>query len=328
MEEKLVEIKGLVKNFPIRGGFFGREKARVHAVRGVDLSISKGETLGVVGESGCGKSTLAMLLLRLIDPDAGSIVFEGRDITDLSQSKLRPLRRHMQVVFQDPYSSLNPRMKIGKIVEEPIAIHEKISRAERAEKVAMLLDLVGLGKPDAEKYPHEFSGGQRQRIGIARAIALRPKIVIADEPVSALDVSIRGEILNLLADLRDKFSLSYLFISHDLQVIRHVSDRVAVMYLGKVVEMLEAKNITSALHPYTQALLSSAPVPDPTAQRRRRVLTGDVPSPVNPPRGCGFHTRCPFARDLCRKEEPLLISRGNLSACACHFADEIEKLGK
>lgn len=326
MTEKILEVFDVVKNFSVRGGILGREVGRVHALRSVSLSIGRGETLGVVGESGCGKSTLGMLVLRLLDADSGKIFFDGKEITKLSQRKMRPVRRSMQVVFQDPYASLNPRMKIGSIVAEPISVHEKISKSQLRERVSELLSVVGLHADDSEKYPHEFSGGQRQRIGIARAIALRPKLIIADEPVSALDVSIRGEILNLFAELRQRLGLAYLFISHDLRVIEHISDRVAVMYLGKVVEVLSSGSTAEAAHPYTQALIASAPTLDPNLARKKPVLTGDVPSPLNPPEGCSFHTRCPFARDLCRQKEPQLRQFGTTSQVACHYAEEIKKL--
>lgn len=323
MIDHILEIKNLVKGFPISGGILGREVARVHAVRGVSLSIKKGETLGLVGESGCGKSTLGLLSLRLVDPDSGSISFEGRDITRLSQSKLRELRREMQIVFQDPYASLNPRMTVGEIIAEPLLVHKFGNSKARRDKVFGLLNVVGLKNEAFGKYPHEFSGGQRQRIGIARAIALKPKYIVADEPVSALDVSIRGEILNLLADLREDFGLTYLFITHDLKVVEHISHRVVVMYLGKFMEEFPAEGISSARHPYTKALISAIPVPDPRVQRSRIVLKGDVPSPLVPPSGCPFHPRCPYAKEICGKEEPVFQEYKPGFNAACHFIGEM-----
>ncbi len=324
MERTLVEIKDLKKGFPIRGGVFGREIGRVHAVRGVSLSIRKGEVLGLVGESGCGKSTLGMLMLRLVDSDSGKIIFDGTDITAVSQPRLRRLRQRMQIIFQDPYASLNPRMKAGEIIAEPLVIHKIGDRAARRARVLDLISKVGLPESAYSKYPHEFSGGQRQRIGIARAIAMNPDFVIADEPVSALDVSIRGEILNLLSDLRNSLSLTYLFISHDLKVVEHISDRVAVMYLGKIVELFPSEAISQASHPYTRALISAVPVPDPASRRERILLEGDVPSPINPPTGCPFHPRCPHARDICKTEEPSLREYLPGRIGACHFIDEFK----
>lgn len=324
MNDALVDIKNLKKGFPVRGGILGREVARVHAVRDVSIDIRRGEVMGLVGESGCGKSTLAMLLLRLIDPDSGTITFDGRDLTRLSQGRLRPLRREMQVVFQDPYASLNPRMTVGDIIAEPLVVHKMGGKASRRDRALELMDLVGLSDDSYNKYPHEFSGGQRQRIGIARAIALTPKFIIADEPVSALDVSIRGEILNLLSDLKARFSLTYLFISHDLKVVEHISDRIAVMYLGKIVELFSADCLPDARHPYTQALVSAIPVPDPGAKRGRIVLTGDVPSPLAPPRGCAFHPRCPYTKPVCSQEEPSIREYRPGFRAACHFIDDMK----
>lgn len=319
MTEPLISVEQIVKTFPVKGGFFGGVKARVHAVNGVSLEIMPGETLGLVGESGCGKSTLGMLLLRLIEPDSGRIVFEGRDLTAMSQRELRPLRRHLQVVFQDPYASLNPRMTIEEIVGEPLIVHRAGSRASRRERVFELLRLVGLSASAAVKYPHEFSGGQRQRVGIARALALTPKLIVADEPVSALDVSIRGEIINLLGELQRTFGLAYLFVSHDLKVVEHASHRVAVMYLGKLMELFPADDLDQARHPYTTALVSAIPIPDPTFKKARIRLGGDVPSPVTIPRGCPFHPRCRFAQDICREVEPAFEVYRDGCRAACHF---------
>lgn len=323
MVANLFEIKNLVKGFPISGGIFGREVARVHAVRGVNLTIKKGEVLGLVGESGSGKSTLGFLALRLIEPDSGSIIFDGKDVTSLSQRQLRPMRREMQMVFQDPYASLNPRMKIGEIVGEPLLVHHVGNSNERHEKVKGLLRLVGLSPDAYSKYPHEFSGGQRQRIGIARAIALNPKFIVADEPVSALDLSIRGEILNLLMDLKDKFSLTYLFIAHDLKVVEHISDKIAVMYLGKVMELFPADGFSDARHPYTQALVSAVPVADPLRHKDRMVLAEDAPSPIDPPSGCPFHPRCPYAKSECKEREPEFVEYADGFKAACHFISDM-----
>jgi len=319
-------MENIVKHFPIKGGFFSRPVAWVHAVNGVSLSIERGETLGLVGESGCGKSTLGMLLLRLIDPDDGRIVFDGRDITAMSDRRLRPIRREMQVVFQDPYASLNPRMTVEEIVGEPLLVHRVGKRKERRDRVYDLLHLVGLSDEAASKYPHEFSGGQRQRVGIARALALTPKVIIADEPVSALDVSIRGEIINLLAELQEKLSLTYLFISHDLKVVEHVSHRIAVMYLGKLMELFPATQLDEARHPYTTALMSAVPVPDPTVSKRRIVLKGDVPSPISLPKGCPFHPRCRFAKDICREKAPPFENYRDGCKSACHFIHSMKPL--
>jgi oligopeptide/dipeptide ABC transporter ATP-binding protein len=325
MGENLVEIKDLVKRFPITGGMLGREVAAVHAVRGVSLEIRKGETLGLVGESGCGKSTLGQLILRLIEPDGGSISFDGMDITRMSEGKLRPLRSRMQVVFQDPFSSLNPRMTVGDIVGEPLAVHRACARSERRGRVAELLRLVGLAEEAYGRYPHEFSGGQRQRIGIARAIALTPSLIVADEPVSALDLSIRGDILNLLMDLRERFSLTYLLIAHDLKVVEHMSHRVAVMYLGRLMELFPADRLALARHPYTQALVSAVPVADPAAHRARIWLSGDVPSQLAPPPGCPFHPRCPYAQAACSEREPAFGEYAPGFFAACHFIGEMEE---
>jgi len=314
----LVQVQGLRKHFPIYGGIMSQVVGRVHAVDGVTFDIHRGETFGLVGESGCGKTTVGRVLLRLLEPTAGSVLYEGRDLVKLKPEALRTLRREMQIVFQDPFASLNPRMTVGEIVGEPLEIHDVARGRARLEPVQGLLRMVGLQPSDVNRYPHEFSGGQRQRIGIARALALRPKLIVCDEPVSALDVSIQSQILNLLNDLQERFELTYLFIAHGLHVIRHVSDRVAVMYLGKLVELAPADDLFAApLHPYTQALMSAIPVPDPEARRQRIVLEGDVPSPINPPRGCRFHTRCRQCMPQCVAEEPLMVEVSNGRSVAC-----------
>jgi peptide/nickel transport system ATP-binding protein len=324
MSDIILNITDLKKSFPIKGGFFGRSKSAVQAVRGVSLSVRRGETLGLVGESGCGKTTLGMLILRLLDADAGKIEFEGKDITHISQRALRPLRREMQVVFQDPYASLNPRMTVGDIVGEPLLVHKEGGNASgRRERVRELLSLVGLSDDAYGKYPHEFSGGQRQRIGIARAIALTPKLIIADEPVSALDVSVRGEILNLLCDLREQFGLTYIFIAHDLKVVEHISHRVVVMYLGKIMEVFPGDGLGEARHPYTQALVSAIPQPDPHAKKDRMILQGETPSPIEPPKGCPFHPRCPYAEEICRRVEPDLVPYSDGFEASCHLIDKM-----
>lgn len=303
----LVEVKNLKKFFPVRTHFFSRQKAFVQAVSGVSLSIKRGETLGLVGESGCGKSTLGRLILRLEEPTAGEIFFEGENILQYKAERLRQLRRQMQIIFQDPYSSLNPRKTVGSIIGEPLIIHKIGTKKEQEERVRYLMEVVGLRPEHINRYPHEFSGGQRQRIGIARALALNPKLIIADEPVSALDVSIQAQVLNLLEDLQDEFHLTYLFIAHDLSVVEHISDRVAVMHLGRIAELARSEDLyQNPKHPYTQALLSANPIPDPTIARQRVILQGEVPSPLNPPPGCNFHTRCPQRFDPCDKEVPQL----------------------
>lgn len=329
----LLEVKNLVKHFPIAGGVFGREVARVHAVDNVTIRLERGKTLGLVGESGCGKSTLGRTLLRLIEPTSGSIHFEGKDITNLPQRDLRALRREMQIIFQDPYASLNPRMSIREILSEPFEIHGiKTNKVERAEAIKELLTEVGLHTDAANRYPHEFSGGQRQRIGIARALALQPKLIVADEPVSALDVSIQSQILNLMMDLKEKYNLSYVFIAHDLAVIEHISDDVAVMYLGQVVEHTSSKQLyENPRHPYTRALLESIPEPEVREKRRVAVLQGDVPSPISPPSGCRFHTRCPFVQDICKSKMPELrniAKDGKEHSSACHFAETLPPFQK
>ncbi|MGC4377013.1 dipeptide ABC transporter ATP-binding protein [Fictibacillus sp. Mic-4] len=318
MAEPLVKVENLKKHFPVNGGIFGKKIGEVKAVDGVSFFINKGETLGLVGESGCGKSTTGRMLLRLLEPSEGSIYFEGRDITKLSKGELRKIRREMQMVFQDPFASLNPRHTVEKILEEPLIVHGMKSSAERKKRVRELLEIVGLNSYHAKRYPHQFSGGQRQRIGIARALAVNPKLIIADEPVSALDVSIQSQVLNLLQDLQEEFDLTYLFIAHDLGVVRHISDRVGVMYLGRIVELSDSEPLyENPKHPYTKALLSAVPIPDVEHQSERVILQGDVPSPSNPPKGCPFHTRCPQAMEECANKQPLFkeVEKGHYVAC-------------
>jgi oligopeptide/dipeptide ABC transporter ATP-binding protein len=314
----VLEVRNLKKHFPIRKGFLQRTTGHVYAVDGVSFSIRDGETLGLVGESGCGKSTIGRAILRLIEPTGGAILLDGRDITHLKKAELRPYRRQMQIIFQDPFSSLDPRMSAGDIVAEPLRVHRVGDRADVRKKVAQLFERVGLRNSQMDSYPHQFSGGQRQRIGIARALALRPKLIIGDEPVSALDVSIQAQVLNLMMDLQKEMGLTYLFISHNLAVVEHISHHIAVMYLGRIVEYTDKKTLfTRPLHPYTESLLLAVPVPDPRVKRHKRVLQGDVPSPVNPPSGCHFHSRCPYAVERCRVEVPALreVKPGQLVAC-------------
>lgn len=321
--EHLLDVRGLVKHFPLKGGLFGGARGVVHAVDGVSFSIDRGETLSIVGESGCGKSTVGRTVLRLLDPTAGEIRLAGERIDRLPAGQLRPLRRRMQVVFQDPFSSLNPRLTVKEIVAEPIVNFRLASGSELDDRVAGLMDKVQLPRDALKRLPHEFSGGQRQRVGIARALAPEADIIICDEAVSALDVSVKAQIVNLLADLQDELGLALMFISHDLAIVEHLTHRVAVMYLGKIVEVADRRTLfATPHHPYTRALLSAVPVPDPSVKRQRIILKGDVPSPINPPPGCRFHTRCPFAFDRCRTEEPVLRERAPGQSSACHL-DEV-----
>jgi len=319
-ETPLLDVKHLKKHFPIKGGVFSKTIGYVYAVDDINFTLEKGETLGLVGESGCGKSTTGRTILRLIEPTDGAIYFEGQDITGLDKGAMRALRREMQIIFQDPYASLNPRMTVGSIIGEPLEIHKIARGSEKQERVASLLQKVGLRAEDMRKYPHEFSGGQRQRIGIARALALNPKLIVCDEPVSALDVSIQAQVINLLEDLQAEFGLSYLFIAHNLNVVEHISDRVAVMYLGQIVELASDEELyKNPQHPYTEALLSAVPIPDPTVKKKRIILEGDVPSPINPPRGCHFHTRCMYKEKICEEVEPEFKHIGGGHWVACHF---------
>jgi peptide/nickel transport system ATP-binding protein len=316
----VLDVRGLKKHFPVRKGLLRGVVGQVYAVDGLSFAIAPGETLGLVGESGCGKSTVARAVIRLVEPTAGEVRILGRDILPLSRREMRPYRRQAQIIFQDPFSSLNPRMSAGDIVGEPLRVHEVGRTKERRERVAALFERVGLRASQMDSLPHQFSGGQRQRIGIARALALDPQLIVADEPVSALDVSIQAQVINLMMDLQEEKKLSYLFIAHDLAVVEHISHRVAVMYLGRIVEYTDKRTLFgSPLHPYTEALLAAVPVPDPRLKRKKRVLQGDVPSPINPPPGCHFHTRCPYATERCRVEVPQLVEVTPGHWAACHL---------
>ena len=319
----LVVVNNLVKRFPIKGGILGREVAAVQAIQGVSLTIKRGETLGLVGESGCGKSTLGRCILRLIEPTSGEVYFDGKSVLNLDAGELRRIRRKMQIIFQDPFASLNPRMTVGSILSEPIKIHGLAKGPDVLKRVMKLLDLCGLRAEAVNRYPHEFSGGQRQRICIARALAVEPEFIVCDEPVSALDVSIQAQIINLLQDLQRELKLTYLFIAHDLKVVEHISNRVAVMYLGKVAEIADGEAIyKTPMHPYTRALFSAIPMPDPKGKRQRILLQGDVPSPINVPSGCSFHPRCPIVKDDCKQNVPGLEEKGQGHAAACRYTAE------
>ena len=329
-KKTLIEVRGLKKHFPIRRGWRNKQIGAVRAVDGLDFEIYEGETLGLVGESGCGKSTTGRLLLQLIRPSAGAVTMDGQNLSELDEAAVREVRNQMQIIFQDPYASLNPRMTVGEILEEPLIVHNWGDKDARMKRIAQLLDLVGMNPVYANRYPHEFSGGQRQRIGIARALALSPKFIVADEPISALDVSIQAQVVNLLDDLKKELGLTYLFIAHDLAMVRYLSDRVAVMYLGQIVELGERDAVFERpLHPYTQGLLSAIPIPDPKVEskRQRIILEGDVPNPANPPQGCRFHPRCPIATDICKTDIPEVRNLGTAVAphlVACHHAESSE----
>ncbi|WP_188455804.1 ABC transporter ATP-binding protein [Virgibacillus oceani] len=319
MAAPLVEVKNIKKYFPVKKGVLGRKRSFIKAVDDVSFTINKGETLGLVGESGCGKSTTGRLIMSLLELTEGQIYFEGNQISNLTNNQIRNTRENFQMIFQDPYASLNPRMKIRDIINEPLIIHG-YNKGDRMNRITELLEIVGLSAYHADRYPHQFSGGQRQRIGIARALAINPKLIIADEPVSALDVSIQSQILNLLKDLQKSFNLTYLFIAHDLSVVEHISDRVGVMYLGKIVEIADKETLyKNGQHPYTKALLSAVPIPDPKLKRERIILNGDIPSPANPPSGCTFHTRCPLATEICKQEVPKLRQIGEGHSVSCHL---------
>ncbi len=325
MNQTLLEVQNVKKYFPLPSKLFSRKKEFVKAVDGVSFTVNRGETLSIVGESGCGKSTTGRMIMKLLDITEGKVIFEGQDITDMSDDQIRPLRKEFQMVFQDPYASLNPRLTIKEILEEPLIVHN-FNKDNRSQRVTELLETVGLSRYHADRYPHEFSGGQRQRIGIARALAVNPKLIIADEPVSALDVSIQSQVLNLMKDLQEEYGLTYVFIAHDLSVVEHISDRVGVMYLGRLVELASRDALFGKpLHPYTKALLSAVPIPDPTIRRERIILKGDIPSPANPPSGCTFHTRCPFAQETCKLKVPEFREIESNHYVACHFAEELEE---
>jgi len=320
----LLKVDNLRKAFKVSANRPGAAKQSLKAVDGVSFEIKSGETLGLVGESGCGKSTTGKLLLRLIEPDSGTIQFDGRDVAGMGHRELTAIRRDMQMIFQDPYSSLNPRMRVGEIIGEPLVVHSLAKGRAIKEQVLKLMQKVGLAPEHYDRYPHEFSGGQRQRIGIARTLAVQPRLIVADEPVSALDLSIQAQIVNLLKDLQEEFGLTYLFISHDLGIIEHVCDRVAVMYLGRIVEIATAEQLyNQPCHPYTEALLNAVPIPDPQRVRKHQILSGEIPSPINPPTGCHFHPRCPYAQEICRKEYPALTDHAEGHQSACHFSGEV-----
>lgn len=321
-EDIILEVKDLVKHFPMGGGFFGQNQKVVHAVNGINFKVKKGETLGIVGESGCGKSTAGRTIIRLYEPTSGQIIFEGQDVTKAEGNDLLNLRRQMQMIFQDPYASLNPRMTVGDIVGEGLDIHKLASGQARTDRIYELLEVIGLNPEHANRFPHEFSGGQRQRIGIARALSVNPRLIICDEPISALDVSIQAQIVNMLEELQEKLGLTYLFIAHDLSMVKHISHRIAVMYLGRIVELADSFELyKNPQHPYTQALLSAIPIPDPRveATRKRIVVQGTVPSPIDPPSGCYFRTRCPYAKAVCAEQVPQLKELGNNHVAACHL---------
>ena len=322
----LIEIRNLKKHFPVSGGFFQQQADAVKAVDGISFQVFRGETLGLVGETGCGKTTVGRTMMRLYEPTDGEIIFDGEDFTALGEEKLRQARKRMQMIFQDPYASLNPRMTVGSIISAPLDVHTKMNRKEKHARIQELLDIVGLNPDFVNRYPHEFSGGQRQRIGIARALALEPDLIVCDEPISSLDVSIQAQVVNLLEELQKKIGLTYVFIAHDLSMVRHISDRIAVMYLGKVMELADRDEIyLNSLHPYTQALMSAVPIPDPdlAAERKRIILDGDIPNPKNPPVGCNFNTRCPIAKERCFIEEPEYREIEKNHWVACHFAGKL-----
>ena len=329
VKQELLKVERLKQYFPIKGGFFGRTVNHVKAVDDITFTIYEGETVSIVGESGCGKSTTGRAILRLEEPTAGNVIFEGTDLTKLSKGEMRKFRKDLQIIFQDPYASINPRQTVASILNEAMHIQKVLPKKERRARIEQLLETVGLRAYQADRYPHEFSGGQRQRIGIARALSVNPKLIICDEAVSALDVSIQAQVLNLLEELQNEFGLTYLFISHDLGVVRHISDRIIVMYLGKIVEIADKTSLfENPQHPYTKALLSAIPVPDPDAKKERIVLKGDVPSPIDPPTGCRFHTRCPYATDKCKTEEPALRTSEIMKEgheAACHYMEQISK---